>query len=103
MFFVMSSFEDIGVFLVECWDFECIYLQGVFEVMVLGGVDLMIVCGEYFVIMGIFGSGKLMLMNIFGCFDWLMNGEYLFIGCYVEGMDDDEFLVLCGCIIGFVF
>lgn len=57
-----------------------IYGFGVVVFEVLCGIDIDVEVGEFVVIMGLSGFGKLMMMNLFGCFDILGDGEYLFSG-----------------------
>lgn len=40
--------------------------------------------GEFFVIMGLFGLGKFILMNIIGLLDFLILGDYSLNGKCVE-------------------
>lgn len=44
-----------------------------------------------------------MLMNIFGCFDYLSEGIYMVGGCDMYMFDSDEFVQLCCEYFGFVF
>lgn len=53
--------------------------------------------------MGIFGFGKFILLNILGCFDIFISGEYLLDGVFVCIMSKFQWVVLCNCKIGFVF
>lgn len=53
------------------------YYFGKEEVLILKDINLKIYDGEFVVIMGFSGSGKLMLMNIIGCLDCLFLGFYL--------------------------
>lgn len=52
-------------------------------VYVLCGVLFIIIEGEFVIIMGMFGLGKLMLLNMLGCFDIFISGEYLLDGILV--------------------
>lgn len=70
---------------------------------VFDGVFLLIVYGECVVIMGLFGFGKLILMNILGCLDKLFYGIYVCDGIDILGMKRLEFLVIRNEKIGFVF
>lgn len=45
-------------------------------VKVFDGVDLIICYGEFLVIFGFLGLGKLILMNVLGCLDKFI------VGCY---------------------
>ena len=77
--------------------------DGVPEVEILHGIDLRIRAGEYVAIVGASGSGKTTLMNILGCLDQPSNGEYLFQGEAVSGLDDDALAALRREVFGFVF
>lgn len=55
------------------------------------------------VIVGQFGLGKLMLMNIFGCFDCFIWGSYQVVGCEIGKMELDELVELCCEYFGFIF
>lgn len=77
--------------------------DGVPEVEILHGIDLRIQAGEYVAIVGASGSGKTTLMNILGCLDQPSNGEYLFQGEAVPGLDDDALAALRREVFGFVF
>ena len=77
--------------------------DGVPEVEILHGIDLRIRAGEYVAIVGASGSGKTTLMNILGCLDRPSNGEYLFQGEAVPGLDDDALAALRREVFGFVF
>lgn len=53
--------------------------------------------------MGLLGLGKLMIMNIIGCFDWLIFGMYKLDGEDIFLYKDKELVVVCNWFIGFVF
>lgn len=48
-------------------------------VYVLWGVSFDVFEGDYVVIMGLLGFGKSILLNLLGCFDWLIEGNF-FLG-----------------------
>lgn len=73
------------------------------SVEVLRGVDLCIHPGEFVAIVGASGSGKSTLMNILGCLDRPSEGQYLFAGQDVAGLDSDELAWLRREAFGFVF
>lgn len=50
------------------------------DFVVLKDVNVSIVVGEYFVLFGLFGGGKIILLCIIGGFYWLIKGEVLFYG-----------------------
>lgn len=62
------------------------------EVYVLNGVILKIQKNEFVVIFGLLGLGKLILMNIIGCFDILIFGSYILDGNEVSKLFDNQFV-----------
>ncbi len=80
-----------------------IYGEGASEVRALNGVDLRIERGEFVAVMGASGSGKSTCMNIIGCLDTPTDGEYLFHGVDVGGLDRDQRAMIRRHFIGFVF
>lgn len=80
-----------------------IYDMGVIKVYVLCGVDVFIFENDYVVLMGFFGFGKFILMNLLGCLDIFILGDYLFDGINVSIMIDGELVEVCNWKIGFVF
>lgn len=80
-----------------------IYGVGLMEVRVLVDVSLAIEWGSYCVIMGVFGLGKFIMMNIIGCLDCFILGYYFFDGEDVFGLSVDQLVKICNCKIGFVF
>jgi putative ABC transport system ATP-binding protein len=79
------------------------YDMGGEVVHALRGVDLAIRRNEYVAIMGPSGSGKSTLMNIVGCLDTPIAGEYWLNGELVSRMKDDELARVRNREIGFVF
>lgn len=65
-----------------------VYGEGEVEVHVFNGVDFEVQCGDYVVIMGVFGLGKSMMMNIIGCLDVFIYGCYVFDGFDVCWLDE---------------
>lgn len=45
--------------------------------------------GEFVVIMGLFGCGKFILLNIFGILDIFILGFYFFEGKWVDKMNEN--------------
>lgn len=70
---------------------------------VLQSIDLRIDHGEFVAIMGASGAGKTTLMNILGLLDQPTNGQYLFEGEDVTGLNDKELSRIRNESIGFVF
>lgn len=78
--------------MIEFYDIYKIYKMGENEVFVLNGVSLKINVYEFVVIVGLFGLGKLILMNIIGCFDMLIFGIYILDGYEVSRFNDNQFV-----------
>jgi putative ABC transport system ATP-binding protein len=89
--------------LIELRGVRRIYGRGEAEVRALDGVDLTIERGEFVAVMGASGSGKSTCMNILGCLDSPSEGEYLFDGVPVGGLDRDQRALLRRLHLGFVF
>ena len=79
------------------------YFIGERELPILKGVDLSIRKGEFVILMGVSGSGKTTLMNIIGLLDKQTEGEYLFMGNNVDGLEDEGLATLRNEHVGFVF
>ena len=70
---------------------------------ILHNVSLAVNPGEFVAITGPSGSGKSTLMNILGCLDKPMAGDYYLQGLNVAELDDDELTEVRAMSIGFVF
>jgi putative ABC transport system ATP-binding protein len=79
------------------------YDMGGSVVQALRGVDIAIQRNEYVAIMGPSGSGKSTLMNIIGCLDTPVSGEYWLGGTLVSAMSGDQLAHVRNKEIGFVF
>lgn len=79
------------------------YFIGDRELPILKGIDLEIRRGEFVVLMGVSGSGKTTLMNIIGLLDKQTEGEHLFMGTGVGGLEDEALATMRNMHIGFVF
>jgi len=77
--------------------------NGSLEVNVLQGIDLEIRKGEFVAIMAPSGMGKSTLMNIIGCLDRPIGGQYFLDGTEVVNMNDDQLSRTRNKKIGFVF
>ncbi len=71
--------------------------------VVLQGIDLEIMAGEYVAIVGPSGAGKSTLLNILGCLDRPSEGAYYFMGEDVAGFDDHKLSRIRKTRVGFVF
>lgn len=79
------------------------YPMGDEEAIVLKGISLEIMKGEYLSILGPSGSGKSTLMNIIGCLDKPSSGEYILHGKLIEELNEQELSEIRGQEIGFIF
>lgn len=89
--------------LIQAKQLKKTYYTGELTVPVLHGIDLSIDTGEFVAIMGPSGSGKSTLMHILSFLDTLSEGEYLFNGEDVGGLEPDELSQMRNKSIGFVF
>ncbi len=79
------------------------YFVGDRELPILKGINLSVMGGEFIVLMGVSGSGKTTLMNIIGLLDKQTEGQFLFMGTDVDGLDDEALATMRNQHIGFVF
>lgn len=89
--------------LIELKNIDKYYPIGRERLQVLHGVNLQIEQGEFVGIMGPSGSGKSTLVNILGFLDSKYDGEYLFAGKSVSGLNDRELSHMRNRTVGFVF
>ena len=80
-----------------------VYGSGEAEVRALADVSFQIAAGEFVAIMGPSGSGKSTAMNIIGCLDRPIAGDYLFQGTEVGRWSQDARALLRREFLGFVF
>lgn len=80
-----------------------IYGNGQMAVHALNGVDFAIDEAEFVAIMGPSGSGKSTAMNILGCLDTPISGQYLFGGIDAGKLSRDKRTLLRRHFFGFVF
>ena len=80
-----------------------VYGSGPTAFQALKDVNLDVAQGDFVAIMGPSGSGKSTAMNILGCLDMPTSGAYLFKGCHVETLDQDQRALLRRKYLGFVF
>jgi putative ABC transport system ATP-binding protein len=88
---------------IQAEDLTKIYKIGEVEVPALRGISLQIAKGEVVAIMGPSGSRKSTLMNIIGCLDRSMQGEYFLDGEKVSDLQDDQLAKIRNRKVGFVF
>ena len=88
--------------LIEVSDLNKSYFNGV-ETPVLFDINLKINTNEFVAIMGPSGSGKSTLMHILGFLDSQTEGEFLYHGKSVKGMDDDALALIRATRVSFVF
>ena len=79
------------------------YHLGEVDVPVLKGVSLTIDRGEMVALMGASGSGKTTLMNILGCLDRPLPGEYWFDGQEMSSLTPNQRALVRTEKLGFVF
>ncbi len=79
------------------------YSTGKIKIHVLKNISLKIKKGEFTGIVGPSGSGKTTLMNIIGCLDSDITGEYFLDGKNVAKLKDKELSKIRNQKIGFIF
>lgn len=80
-----------------------IYGSGQAAMYALRGIDLQIEKGDFVAIMGPSGSGKSTCLNILGCLDTPTDGNYIFKGITVNGLNRNQRARLRRHYLGFVF
>lgn len=70
MILMYSKVGWVRMSYLELKDIYKVYYLGKEVFLVLNGINLIFEWGEFVVILGEFGGGKLMLMNIIGGLDW---------------------------------
>ncbi len=80
-----------------------IYVTGETEVHALRGVDLAIYQGEIVVLLGPSGSGKSTLLNIVGALDVPTEGELIYDGTPLVGMEERDLTRYRRENVGFIF
>jgi putative ABC transport system ATP-binding protein len=89
--------------LVELIDLNKKYTTPAGSQVVLKGINLSIMAGEYIALMGPSGSGKSTLMNIIGCLDLPTTGKYFLNGKDVSSLNENQQAHIRNCTIGFIF
>lgn len=79
------------------------YRVGESSVLILKGIDLTVMEGEYVAIMGPSGSGKSTLMNIIGFLDRPTKGDYYLDGVHMQSLHDEDLAKIRNQKLGFVF
>ncbi|MFN7160099.1 MAG: ABC transporter ATP-binding protein [Candidatus Gracilibacteria bacterium] len=79
------------------------YNVGENSVLILKGIDLTVMEGEYVAIMGPSGSGKSTLMNIIGFLDRPTKGDYYLDGVHMQSLHDEDLAKIRNQKLGFVF
>jgi putative ABC transport system ATP-binding protein len=98
-----NASQPAGPPLLELRGVSRVYGQGAAAMYALRKVNLRIDSGEFVAILGPSGSGKSTALNILGCLDTPSEGEYLFRGVRVTGLDRNQRALLRRHYLGFVF
>ena len=89
--------------LIELQGVKKIYGSGQAAMQALRGIDLQIEEGDFVAVMGPSGSGKSTCLNILGCLDTPSDGNYIFKGITVNGLNRNQRAQLRRHYLGFVF
>ncbi len=79
------------------------FYVGDVTVRALKGIDMSISEGEFVAIMGASGSGKSTMLNILGCLEKPISGDYILDGVDMSKLNKDELAALRNEKLGFVF
>ena len=79
------------------------YGEGSARFRALDSIDLTVMQGEFFAIVGASGSGKTTLLNLIGCLDQPTAGSYMLDGTDVSKLTDDDLSRVRNRSIGFIF
>jgi putative ABC transport system ATP-binding protein len=79
------------------------FYVGEITVHALKGIDLTISEGEFVAIMGASGSGKTTMLNILGCLEKPISGDYILDGVDMAKLNKNELAALRNQKLGFVF
>jgi putative ABC transport system ATP-binding protein len=99
---IQSKQADLPT-IIELQSVKKIYGSGQAAVQALRGIDLDIKQGDFVAVMGPSGSGKSTCLNIVGCLDTPSNGNYIFKGVTVNGLNRNQRAQLRRHYLGFVF
>lgn len=100
----MIQSEQAGIHtIIELQNVRKIYGSGQAAMQALRGIDLHIEEGDFVAIMGPSGSGKSTCLNILGCLDTPSDGNYIFKGVTVNGLNRNQRARLRRHYLGFVF
>ncbi len=89
--------------LITITDLTKIYRTGKEEVKALSGINLTVEKGEFTAFSGHSGSGKTTLLNLIGTLDSITEGDILFNGRSLRGMNEKEKTLFRRLNLGFVF
>jgi len=80
-----------------------IYYMGGEELVVLKGINLSVMQGDFIAVLGPSGSGKSTLMNIIGCLDTPTSGEYYLSGRKIGDQSEKVLAHIRNKEVGFIF
>ncbi len=89
--------------LLQATDLRKTYANGLKEVEVLKGIDLLVKPGEMAAIVGASGSGKTTLLQILGTLAPATGGQLLFKGSRLDQKNDKELAAFRNRSLGFIF
>ena len=89
--------------LMQATDLRKIYTNGLKEVEVLKGIDLVVQPGEMTAIIGASGSGKTTLLQILGTLAPVTGGQLLFKNSRLDQKKDNELAAFRNKSLGFIF
>jgi lipoprotein-releasing system ATP-binding protein len=89
--------------LMQATDLRKIYANGLKEVEVLKGIDLLVEPGQMTAIVGASGSGKTTLLQILGTLAPATGGQLLFKGSRLDQKSDNELAAFRNRSLGFIF
>lgn len=87
----------------ECWDLSKSFDEGLEQIQVFKVINFFLVRGDFVVIIGNFGFGKIILFYLLSGLDIFIFGVILINGCDFSFLNDKDRGIVCNCYIGFVY